>query len=84
MTLALYERGLFTWTEWAEELSKQISIAQQGGDPDLGDTYYSHWLSALESIVIKKNLGEQAQLKKLYEAWNTAALSTPHGQSIEL
>ncbi len=54
MTVALHERGLFTWPQWAEALSCQIALARAAGDQDLGDTYYQHWLFALESLV--KNL----------------------------
>ena len=51
MVLALHERGLFTWAQWAAALSRQIDMAQAAGDPDHGDTYYRHWLLALESLV---------------------------------
>jgi nitrile hydratase accessory protein len=51
MTLALHERGVFTWPQWAEALSWQIAQAHAAGDADLGDTYYQHWLRALESRV---------------------------------
>jgi nitrile hydratase accessory protein len=51
MVLALHERGLFTWPQWAAELSRQIALAQAAGDSDLGDTYYRHWVPALESLV---------------------------------
>jgi nitrile hydratase accessory protein len=51
MVLALHQRGLFTWPQWAAALSHQISQAQAAGDADLGDTYYQHWLLALESLV---------------------------------
>jgi nitrile hydratase accessory protein len=51
MTLALYERGMFTWPQWADALSRQIELARTAGDEDLGDTYYQHWLRALESLV---------------------------------
>jgi nitrile hydratase accessory protein len=54
MTLALHERGLFTWPQWAHALSREIDRAHEFGDPDLGDTYYQHWLRTLESLV--KNL----------------------------
>lgn len=54
MTLALHERGLFTWSEWAEVLAAQIAAAQAAGDPDTGNTYYRHWLAALESLVARK------------------------------
>lgn len=84
MTLTLYEQSVFTWKEWAVELSNQISIAQSRGDPDLGDTYYHHWLAALEKMVILKKLGNAAQLNALYAAWDSAAHTTPHGQPIEL
>ncbi|HKG01270.1 MAG TPA: nitrile hydratase accessory protein, partial [Xanthobacteraceae bacterium] len=51
MALALHERGLFTWPEWAAMLSAEIKRAQQAGDPDTGETYYHHWLNALERII---------------------------------
>ena len=51
MTLALHERGLFTWVEWAHALSIEIGAAQAAGDADLGDTYYRHWLTALARMV---------------------------------
>ena len=51
MTLALHERGVFTWPQWTEALSRQISQARAAGDADLGDTYYQHCLRALESLV---------------------------------
>jgi len=54
MVLALHERGAFTWPQWAAALSHQIHLAQAAGDADLGDSYYRHWLLALESLV--KNL----------------------------
>jgi nitrile hydratase accessory protein len=51
MVLALHEQGLFTWPQWAAALSHQIDVAQASGDPDLGDSYYQHWVLALESLV---------------------------------
>jgi len=51
MTLALHERGVFTWPQWAAALSREIGRAHASGDADLGDTYYQHWLLALESLV---------------------------------
>ena len=35
MTLELYERGLFTWPEWAATLGAEIKRAQAAGDPAL-------------------------------------------------
>jgi len=56
MTVKLHEAGHFTWNEWAAALSDEIASAQHAGDPDLGTTYYQHWLRALERIVVAKGL----------------------------
>ena len=62
MAVALRERGVFTATEWAETLGAEIKRAQAAGDPDTGDTYYRHWLAALERIVAAKQLSDPATL----------------------
>jgi nitrile hydratase accessory protein len=50
IALALYQRRVFTWPEWAAALSDEIKRAPAGGDPPRGDTYYRHWLNALEGL----------------------------------
>ncbi|BEP86049.1 MULTISPECIES: nitrile hydratase accessory protein [unclassified Variovorax] len=84
MTLALHERGLFSWVEWAEALATQISAAQAAGDPDTGDTYYRHWLAALENLVARKGASSGDELARYRHAWDHAAERTPHGQPIAL
>ncbi len=84
MTLALHEKGLFSWSEWAETLAAQIQAAQDAGDPDAGDTYYRHWLAALETLVARKGASSHDELAHYREAWDHAADRTPHGQAIEL
>jgi nitrile hydratase accessory protein len=84
MTVALHQRGLFTWPEWAEALSLQIAAAQAAGDADLGDTYYRHWLAALESLASTKGATSCDELARHRDAWDHAAERTPHGQPIEL
>ncbi len=84
MTLRLHERGLFTWSEWAAALSHEIRAAQGAGDDDRGDTYYQHWLGALEAIVAGKGAASASELARYGRAWANAALRTPHGSPIEL
>ena len=84
MTLALYRRGLFSWPEWAATLAAEIKRAQQAGDPDRGDTYYRHWLAALEHLVADKGVTDRASLARYRDAWDHAAERTSHGQPIEL
>jgi len=84
MTLALHERGVFTWSEWAAALSREIKRAQAAGDPDTGETYYLHWLAALERLVAEKGVTSGQTLARTKHAWEHACERTPHGQPIEL
>jgi nitrile hydratase accessory protein len=84
MTLALHARGLFTWPEWAATLGEEIKRAQAVGDPDTGETYYRHWLNALERIVAAKGVTNERTLARYRDAWDHAADRTPHGDPIEL
>jgi nitrile hydratase accessory protein len=84
MALALHERGLFTWNEWAATLGAEIKRAQAAGDPDTGETYYLHWLNALERLVATKGVTTEATLHRYRDAWDRACDRTPHGQPIEL
>ena len=84
MALALHERDLFTWPEWGAALAAQIEASHAAGDPDLGDTYYRHWLAALETLVAAKQVGSATELARLRNAWDHAADRTPHGQPIVL
>jgi nitrile hydratase accessory protein len=84
MALALHDRGLFTWPEWAATLGDEIKRAQAAGDPDTGETYYRHWLNALERIVAANGLADVQMLARYRHAWHHAADRTPHGTPIEL
>jgi nitrile hydratase accessory protein len=84
IVLALHERRLFTWREWADTLAAQIARAQAAGDADRGDTYYRHWLAALETLVAAKGATSAAELGRYRDAWDHAADRTPHGMPIEL
>jgi nitrile hydratase accessory protein len=84
MAVRLHEAGHFTWPEWATALADQIRAAQAAGDRDLGDTYYQHWLSALESLAASKGLVTRDELAARKDAWAEAARDTPHGAPIEL
>jgi nitrile hydratase accessory protein len=84
ITLALHRRGLFTWTEWSTTLAAEIKHAQAADDPDSGETYYRHWLAALERLVADKRLSDHEELARYRDAWRRAADRTPHGTPIEL
>lgn len=84
MTLALHDQGFFNWSQWAQTLAESIQSAQKCGDPDVGSTYYQHWLSAIEQMTAAKGLVTEHQLQARRAAWRAAAARTPHGHPIEL
>ena len=62
LVVSLQEQGVISPDEWAQELSSSIQRAREEGDPDLGNTYYEHWLTALEKITIEKGLSNKDRL----------------------
>jgi nitrile hydratase accessory protein len=84
LALALHQRGVFSWSEWAATLGDEIKKAQAAGDPDTGETYYHHWLAALERIVAAKGVADPQTLTRTRNAWERACTRTPHGTPIEL
>ncbi len=84
MAVALQQGGLFTWPEWAAALADEIRRAQVAGDPDTGETYYRHWLAALERLVAEKGIASPDTLARYRAAWDRAADRTPHGTPIAL
>ncbi|HYQ71234.1 MAG TPA: nitrile hydratase accessory protein [Gammaproteobacteria bacterium] len=68
LVVRLQEQGVFTWQEWAETLGESIDAARAHGDPDLGNTYYEHWLAALEKITLSKGLATDEILSEQKQA----------------
>jgi nitrile hydratase accessory protein len=84
MAVALNERGLFTWTEWAAALGREIAAGQKGAEPQTSSPFYEHWLAALESLVRDKGLANNGRLESLRSAFDRAARATPHGAPVLL
>jgi len=62
LAVRLSQAGYFSWSEWTAVLSEEIKGAHARGDPDLGHTYYQHWLNALERICVEKDLVGRADM----------------------
>jgi len=80
MAVALHQRGVFTWPEWAAALAAEIGRAAD----DDGSRYYEHWLAALERLVQAKGVADAEALGRRRDAWDRAARATPHGKPILL
>jgi nitrile hydratase accessory protein len=84
LAVSLQDRGVFTRTEWAAALGEEIKKARAAGDSDPGETYYHHWLAALERLVAAKGLADAQSLARTRDAWVRACERTPHGTPIAL
>ncbi len=84
LTLALHERGVFSWQAWAQTLAVVIGELRTRGVHDTGEDYYRHWLTALERIAVDKGLVMESRLVARRQEWVEAARRTPHGQPIRL
>lgn len=84
LTSVLCAEGVFTWPEWTAALAAEIKAAQAAGDPDLGTTYYRHWLKALENLMVVKRVASMSIIDSVTERWLEAARHTPHGEPINL
>ncbi len=81
LTVALHEKGLFSWGEWAEALSAEVKAPEAAED---GSDYYRHWLRALEKLLAAKGVAGKQDVDELTVAWQRAAHATPHGRPILL
>lgn len=81
LTVALHEKGIFSWSEWAEVLSAEV---KQPGAAQDGSDYYEHWLAALEKLLASKGAAAKPEVDAFAAAWERAAHATPHGKPILL
>jgi nitrile hydratase accessory protein len=81
LALQLHDQGAFSWTEWAQALSRRLKAA---GPDDDAARYYDHWLAALEDLAQAKRLADARALAERKAAWAAAYARTPHGKPVEL
>ena len=84
MVVALHDAKLFSWSEWTAALAREIAADTPTDDREAGDSYYRHWLDALERLVTEKGMASAAALMERKAAWRRAAEATPHGRPILL
>jgi nitrile hydratase accessory protein len=81
IVVALHERGLFSWSEWADTLSVELKKPEAAED---GSDYYARWLQALEVLMARKGIAAPLDVDAVAAAWQRAAHATPHGKPILL
>ena len=83
MVAALTDAGVFTAAEWSDALGAAIRSPRTAGDPDLGDTYYHHWVAVLENLCTTRAEIAKAAIDECQQDWRRAYEDTPHGQPVE-
>lgn len=81
MTVRLHEKGVFSWSEWAEALSQELYKPGRCAD---GSDYFDCWVAALSRLVTELSITSEAHLDHLTRSWQRAAEATPHGKPILL
>jgi nitrile hydratase accessory protein len=81
MTVRLHEKGVFSWSEWAEALSHELY--KPGRKADASD-YFDCWVAALSRLVTELSITSWDHLDHLTQSWQRAAEATPHGKPILL
>ena len=92
LVVGLHEAGCFSWSEWAEALSREMAEAPTGGpdgvqtqeETNPSDSYYQSWVSALEHILARKTILDSSEVQKRVAQWREAYLNTPHGAPVTL
>ena len=84
LTVHLHDRGLFSWTEWADCLAATLADHSRAGSLDGGDDYYTAWLAALQGLLAKAGVAGDDEISAMMAAWTEAYLATPHGKPVTL
>lgn len=81
MTISLYNRGLFSWSEWTLTFSGKLAETAARGD---ARSYFEDWLAALETLVGTCTEVQPSALAELKQRWEQAYRTTPHGEKVVL
>ena len=63
VVVGLTEAGKISPQEWAAHLGAVLKEAEARGEHDTGRRYYDHWLTALERLVVEKNMTDWHELE---------------------
>ena len=55
LTISLYEKEVFDWAYWTNELANKLKERPVNMEDDL-DNYYSSWLEAIEELILMKEV----------------------------
>lgn len=84
LTVHLNEAGYFAWPDWATRFSQTLATHGLAKELDGGDDYFTAWLETLESLLADLGQAAPADVEQMRAAWESAYLTTPHGDPVHL
>ncbi|MDU8927259.1 nitrile hydratase accessory protein [Alisedimentitalea sp. MJ-SS2] len=82
LAVAMNEAGHFTWPEWTRMFGAQLNEMRQDHALDGSEDYYLAWVSALEQMMVEKDIVAPQLLDEMKTLWTEAFLRTPHGKPV--
>ena len=82
LAVALNEAGHFTWPEWTELFGANLQTLRAANNLTGDEGYYVAWVSALEQMMIQKDIVAPDALTSMKSLWTEAFLNTPHGAPV--
>ncbi|NOX73284.1 MAG: nitrile hydratase accessory protein [Alphaproteobacteria bacterium] len=83
LAVALNEAGHFGWPEWTDLFGATLADMRKGGALDGSTDYYVAWVTALEAMMIRKDILGADLLSQMKSNWTEAFLRTPHGSPVK-
>lgn len=84
LTVHLNEAGLFAWPDWTARFSRTLAEHGLTRELDGGDDYFTAWLATLEALLAELEKAAPDEVERLRASWETAYLTTPHGDPVRL
>lgn len=87
VTVALADRGIFTWPDWTAALAASLASRDDPPDPDparQAEAYYRAWSDALTTLLEARGAAAPEEIRATAASWRRAAEATPHGHPIRL
>jgi nitrile hydratase accessory protein len=79
LCMTLYESGAFTWDEFRDQLIEAIATWERDAQPGECYSYYRCWLTALERVVVAKQLVTEEALEQRADELASRPAGYDHG-----
>lgn len=83
LAFAASQKGIFSPTQWAKALGRELSKTGTDGTNDR-ESYYQAALQALETLLLGSGSLAQETVSLREAEWRRAYLNTPHGLPVKL